>query len=51
MSVSNAGRPGNSVSFFPGVTDTGQAVFQSLAYNLLPPGANSGTYQIYLRST
>jgi Tol biopolymer transport system component len=51
VSVNNAGRPGNSVSFFPGVTDTGAAVFQSLAYNLLPPGATSGTYQIYLRST
>jgi len=50
-SVSNAGGPGNSVSFFPGVSDTGEAVFQSLAHNLLPPGAGSTTYQIYLHST
>jgi Tol biopolymer transport system component len=50
-SVSNAGKPGNSVSFFPAVTDTGGVTFQSLAFNLLPPGAHSGSYQVYFRST
>jgi Tol biopolymer transport system component len=50
-SVTSAGTPGNSVSFFPSVTDTGAVAFQSLARNLLPPGTTSGTYQIFLRST
>src|SRR6266545_149844 len=49
-SVTNAGRPGNSVSFFPAVNDPGGVVFQSLAFNLLPPGTPSGGYQIYYHS-
>ncbi len=49
-SVTNAGRPGNSVSFFPAVSDPGGVVFQSLAFNLLPPGTPSGGYQIYYHS-
>ena len=52
VSVSTAGKPGNSVSFFPSVTDTGAVAFQSLAHNLLPPGVTStGTYQVFLRNT
>ncbi|OLB78839.1 MAG: hypothetical protein AUI14_12245 [Actinobacteria bacterium 13_2_20CM_2_71_6] len=50
-SATNSGAPGNGPSFFPTVANSGSAVFQSLAFNLAPPGQGGfGGYQIYLRN-